>query len=254
MKMRGEGGSGAAEVLALPMVGLLLMLSLGRIPTGRLPQVVKGGDVLSVAFGDARAVIAQMMIRKSDSYYHGGIDIECPEHGDDGDCHHDEDHCTAHANTQTCKHADKDFPDPWNWINARIRAPQQHIHLDGERAVELLPFYWVALRANPHDVEAWTTAIFIASSQLNDDDLAKRLIAETKERNPLSAEVAFAEGRYLRKNGKGDLLAAKKCFERAERLLKQKGVDKWTEDDRLLANLIKTFLTSAKETSFLQKQ
>ena len=265
LKSRKMGGSGAAGVRALPvwggvralpLAGLCLVLLLGRLPTGRLPQVVKGDDVLSVAFGDARAVIARMMIEKSDSYFHGGVDIECPcEHckeavphrtvaasatGDDQRC--DDNHACRGDRDGTIS---RSF-DPWSWINARIRAPQQHIHLEGEKSVELLPFYWAALKADPHDVEAWTTAIFIASDQLKDDALAARLIVEAKAKNPESAEIAFAEGRYLRKKGKDSLVAAQKCFARAEQLLNQKGVENWTEDDKVLANLIQTFLTFAK--------
>ena len=112
--------------------------------------------------------------------------------------------------------------------------------------MELMPFYWAALRADPHDVGAWTTAIFIASDHLKDDALAKRLIAEARVKNPDSAEIAFAEGRYLRRNGNGDLDAARECFMRAERLLAKKGDDNWTDDDRILSNLIRTFLGSAK--------
>ena len=237
---------GVAGVRALPLAGLYLLLMLGRLPAGKLPQVVKGDDALSVAFGDARAVIAQMMIRMSDSYFHGGIGVDCPLHGKDCDCHHDENHGTAHSNTQALKHSNNGFWDPWSWINAHVRAPQRHVHLDGAKAVELMPFYWAALRADPHDVGAWTTAIFIASDHLKDDALAKRLIVEAREKNPNSAEIAFAEGRYLRRNGNGDLDAARECFMRAERLLTQKGDVNWTEDDRVLLNLIRVFLGSAK--------
>ena len=153
-------------VRVLPMVGLFLVLLLGRFPTGRLPQVVKGDDALSVAFGDARAVLAQMMIRKSDSYFHGGVDIDCPSHEKNG--HHDENRCTAHSN--------KGFWDPWGWINTHVRVPYVHSHLEGEKAVELLPFYWAAIRADPHHVENWTTAIFIAENELKDRALAERVI------------------------------------------------------------------------------
>ena len=211
-------------VRVLPMVGLFLVLLLGRFPTGRLPQVVKGDDALSVAFGDARAVLAQMMIRKSDSYFHGGVDIDCP---------HDEDHGTAQSNN--------DFADPWGWINAHVRVPYVHSHLEGEKAVELLPFYWAAIRADPHHVENWTTAIFIAENELKDRALAERLIAEAKVENPESAEIAFAEGRFLRKNGTGDLKAARAAFERAREFLLKKG-DGLLENDQVLMNLIMAFL------------
>lgn len=226
------------RVWAIVLVCVLALL-LGRLPTGKLPQVVNSNDVLSVAFCDARAVIAQMMIRKSDSYFHGGVDVDCScDNCKEGYCeglHHDQSE-EAHA---------KEF-DPWEWIDAHVMAPQRHIHLDGKKVVELMPFYWVALRTNPHDVEAWTTAIFIASDHLKDNALAERLIDEAKTHNPDSAEIAFAEGKYKRKNGNGDLFATKKCFERAKWLLSQKGKENWTEEDSNLSNLIEVFFNSAK--------
>lgn len=234
--------------LGLAAAGAALALGLSRLPGSALPQVVKGEDVLAVAFGDARTVLSQMMIRKSDSYFHGGIDIDCSckdcrdgehHHEDHGHEDHDhEDHAAAQSNGG--------FLDPWRWINAHVRAPQRHVHLDGEKAVELLPFYWAALRADPHNVDGWTTAVFIAARDIGDDAMAGRMIAEAKAANPESAEIAFAEGRLLRRNGQGDLSAARKCFERAKRLLAQKGAENWTEDDQILSRIVNTFLDSEK--------
>ena len=50
-------------------------------------------------------------------------------------------------------------PDPWRWIDAGIRAPEVHRHLDGERSVELMPWFWAAARADPHNVEAWGSTL-----------------------------------------------------------------------------------------------
>ena len=74
---------------ALPcfMVAVLLALVLGRFGVARLPQVVQGDDALSVAFGDAKSTISAAMVHKADSYFHGGIDMECKAHHDH---HHDQ--------------------------------------------------------------------------------------------------------------------------------------------------------------------
>ena len=79
--------------LALPcfVVAVLLALVLGRFGVARLPQVVQGDDALSVAFGDAKSTISAAMVHKADSYFHGGIDMECKEHHDHHD-DHDHDH------------------------------------------------------------------------------------------------------------------------------------------------------------------
>ena len=73
--------------LAFPcfVVAVLLALVIGRFDVSRLPQVVRGDDALSVAFGDAKSTISAAMVHKADSYFHGGIDMECKEHHD----HHD---------------------------------------------------------------------------------------------------------------------------------------------------------------------
>ncbi len=225
--------------LGLAVAGAALALGLSRLPGSELPQVVKGEDVLSVAFGDARTVLSQMMVRKSDSYFHGGIDIDCScKDCRDGEHHHEDHDHEGHAVAQP----DHRFPDPWRWINAHVRAPQRHVHLDGEKTVELLPLYWAALRADPHNVDGWTTAVFIAAEDLHDAALAERLIAEAKAANPESAEIAFAEGRSRRLVGDG--AGARTAFVRAKDLLRAKtaGGEGLTDDERALETLLDAFL------------
>ena len=38
-----------------------------------LPQQAADGDVLSVAFSDAREELASALVHRADSYFHGGI-------------------------------------------------------------------------------------------------------------------------------------------------------------------------------------
>ena len=198
---------GAAGIRALPWTSAALVVAfawfLGRMPTDALPQRVSGGDALSVAFGGAKAAIGQAMYRKADSYFHGGIDGDCP-------------HCGP---APASRAPDSRAPDPWRWINDRIRAPGVHTHLDGERAVELMPWLWASVRANPRDAEVWTSAMYVAERMLKDDALVRRILDEAKAKNPESAEIAFAEGKFLYKQGAGDVSAAKAAFERAKALL-----------------------------------
>ena len=46
-----------------------------------MPQVVKGEGALAVAFGDARETISRAFVHKADSYFHGGVDMECKHLG-----------------------------------------------------------------------------------------------------------------------------------------------------------------------------
>ena len=144
--------------IAIPCLAAasLAALFLSRVEGGRLPQVATGGDVLSVAFADAKVMIGAAMMKKADSYFHGGIYI-----------------------------------DPWQWINVNVRAPERHVHLDDERAVEMMPWFWATVRADPHNVDAWTTAAYAAEKMMKDRALALRVIGEAKARNPDNLELAL---------------------------------------------------------------
>ena len=204
------------------LLGSLVLLAglcvlLGGMPADALPQRVSGDDALSVAFGGAKEAIGQAMFRKADSYFHGGVDCDCSH-----DENHDEDpieSCAQQSNNRIIEQSNNSFPDPWRWINDRVRAPSVHTHLDGEKAVELIPWLWASVRANPRNAEVWTSAMYVAEKMLKDDALVRRILDEAKAKNPQSAEIAFAEGKFLYKQGKGDVPAAKAAFERAKALL-----------------------------------
>ena len=211
----------AVYALAAPAIAIVLAV-LANTPADRLPQVVKGGDALSVAFADAKATIAAAMVQKADRYFHGGIDIDC--HCSD-ECHDDEHgHSCAHEHEHGHEQAEAGdgLFDPWQWINRHVRAPERHIHLDGEKAVETLPWFWAAVRADPHNVDAWTSAAYAADRMMRDKALARRVIAEAREKNPDSMEVALMEARIAYDGGAGDLAEAARLFERARMLGERK--------------------------------
>lgn len=186
-------------------------LFLGGAGGDRMPQVAHGGDALSVAFADAKAAISAAMMQMADSYFHGGVDIDCHDaHGHDcgghegGDAHGQEDRGRA------------DWPfDPWRWINRRIRAPETHVHLDDARAVEMLPWFWAAVRADSHNIDAWTTAAYAADRMMKDRALALRIVRRAQTENPGSLELAFVEARMVYDEGRGDVAAAERIMKRA---------------------------------------
>ena len=182
-----------------------------------LPQLVRGDDALSVAFGGAKETISLAMVHKADSYFHGGVDMECTlDHNHDEDCNCDHEH-VAESDNQTIEQPNGTF-DPWAWINMRIRAPEVERHLEGAKAVELLPWLWAAVKSDPHNAEAWSVAWYTASHVMKDKALAAKVIAEAKAKNPDSIEIAFTEGRALYDGGKGDVAAAKRAFQRTVEL------------------------------------
>ena len=212
--------------LALPgfVVAVLLALAIGRFDLARMPQVVSGDDALSVAFGDAKSTISAAMVHKADSYFHGGIDMECKEHHDhhdDHDNHAHHDNHDPHPSPLT-PHPSTHAFDPWRWINHHVRAPEKHIHLEGKKSVELLPWLWASVKADPHNIDAWTTAWYTANTMLRDKALARHVLDEAKAKNPDSLEIAWTEARFVYDGGRGDVAAAEGLFENARSLGKEK--------------------------------
>lgn len=207
------------------------MAVLDRTEAEHLPQLAVGDSLLSVVFGDARGMISVAAVRKADSYFHGGVDIDCDdmhshhhEHSDGGgesSCHGDHHDAGGDEGTEAEGEAAHDGSrgfDPWQWIISHVRAPEVDRHLAGGRAVEVMPWLTAAVRVDPHNTEAWSTAWYIAKHTMHDAALARRILAEAKEKNPLSMEIAFTEGCDLYDGGKGDLMAAKLAFALARTL------------------------------------
>ena len=180
-----------SSTAALSAFTIAVMLALA--PVGRLPQVARGDGALAVLFGDARETISHALVHKADSYFHGGIDMECKHLGE----HDDHDHKDCHVRHDHVEETHAAF-DLWRWINSHVRAPEQHIHLDGKKSVELMPWFWAAVKADPHNIDAWTTAWYVANNTLKDKALARRVIDEAKAKNPDSLGIAFTEARVLR--------------------------------------------------------
>lgn len=224
----------AAAALASWLSAMLLAVSvLGRAPEDALPQIARGGDALSVAFGGAKQAISAAALTKADSYFHGGIDMECTdeeygghqhhhdhegdvceEHGEgcDGHHHHDQEGEEGSEEAANGEAPSRRF-DPWAWINVRVRAPEIEKHLEGKKAVELIPWLWASVHADPHNVEAWTTALYIASSVMGDRDLGERIIEDGVKANPGSFVIERSRGQFYYNVGKGDFPRARAAFE-----------------------------------------
>lgn len=202
---------GLLAVLAL-FVGLL-----ARTAPARMPQALAGGDFLSVLLGDAKKDISGAMVREADSYFHGGVDMDCHHLHD----HHDhEAHHEPHADED--QDHDKESFDPWRWINAHVRAPEIDRHLDGNKAVELMPWFWVAIKSDPHNVEAWSAAWYTASHMMKDDALALRIAVEGQRLNPESLEMACVLGRAYRAQATRDQGKSEEMFHKVLELAQAK--------------------------------
>ena len=206
--------------------GLALALAfLAGQPAAKLPQALSGGDFLSVLLGDAKAEISGAFVHEADSYFHGGIDMECHElkghghgHGEiahDHGAHGHGDNCSCgHCGPADEDHGERRF-DPWHWINSHIRAPEIERHLEGGKAVEMMPWFWAAVKADPHNEEAWSTAWYVASHMMKDKRLALKIAEEGWRLNPSSMEIACAVGRSCRDKETFDEERSERMFARA---------------------------------------
>ena len=214
-------------VVSVGLLGVACLALQGQRLGAAMPQAVQGEDVLSVAFGDAKETISRAMVEKANDYFHGGVEIDCGhhhgEHCDGIGCthdhhHHDDGHDGHGEDEDDSDHEDHDGSsdrqaiDPWSWINTHIRAPEIDRHLEDEKAVEMMPWFWAAVKADPHNVEAWSTAFYIASTSMHDERLSRQVLDEARAKNPDSLELLLAEGRFVYRKGKGDIEAAQKIF------------------------------------------
>ena len=203
---------GLLAVLAL-LVGLL-----ARMTPARMPQALAGGDFLSVLLGDAKKDISGAMVREADSYFHGGVDMDCHHLHD----HHDHEAHHEHHAVEEHDHDEGDSFDPWRWINAHVRAPDIDRHLAGGEAVELMPWFWVAIKSDPHNVEAWSAAWYAALHMMKDDALALRIATEGWRLNPESLELACVLGRSYRAEGSRDQGRSAEMFRTVVELAEKK--------------------------------
>lgn len=171
-------------LLAATAIALAFVLS--RLPPNERIQVASGDDALSVAFGGAKKAVSQVLYQRTDSYFHGGVDM-------------DSTYYQAH-------------PDPWSWINARIRAPQVERHLEGAKSVEMMPWFWAAVKADPENVEAWASAWYVATHIMGNQALAARILDEGQKANPDSLELAFCRARFVYDNGRGGTADSESAF------------------------------------------
>ena len=213
------------------VLALLAAASAGAmlaVPSARRPQAATGDDVLAVAFGDARRTISAAFVHKADSYYHGGVEMDGGHrceldghgHGDHEPCGHD--HChhgpCGHDHREAGREPGTGRFDPWRWINDRVRAPQVERHLEGRRAVEMIPLLWASVRADPRNIDAWTTAWYIAARTMRDAGLAEKILDEGLRLNPDEPELLFTRARGIL-SAKGDRVRARELMLKARAVL-----------------------------------
>ena len=93
----------------------------------------------------------------------------------------------------------------------------------------MMPWFWMAVKSDPHNVEAWSTAWYVAAHLMKDDILALRIAEQGWRQNPESIELACMMGRTYRARRVADPQKSEAMFEEVLKIGKKKR--KMTDDE-----------------------
>ena len=155
-------------------------------------------------FGSAEEMIGDSLFLKADAYFHGGVEAKYREH--------DEEDAAKEGHQE--QNAASEEPQDWiAKINRQVQS-HEHTHLTHDDQKEMLPFFALSTRLDPHNVEAiLTTAYWLERSFLKPDEALQTLLKGSED-NPGSWEIDFTlAGLYFRY--KKDYLSSARYYSEA---------------------------------------
>ncbi len=165
-------------------------------------------DSLGRLMGTAKEGLGDMLFLQADIYFHGGAAGRYAETREE----HAKEGLIAHAETGG------------DWIQRVYRKVHSHAHyhLAGRQKQELLPFFALATRLDPHNIEAVLTTAYWLEAHFGKPDEAAGVLQKGRRDNPVSWEVSFALGSLYFKH-KQDHEASVLYFREA--VLKSEGLE-----------------------------
>ncbi len=155
---------------------------------GRADSGVIADDSLAAAvLGESRLAISDAFYEEADVFFHKGVGHYQP----------------------------KAFSDIFVKLGRDI-APDAHAHLKNEDAAEIVPWLYLAVRADPRNVTAYAVAAFWLAGEAGRPDLAAHVLDEARRANPRDYRVYLESGRLAIKQV--DLQRAAAYLETALRL------------------------------------
>lgn len=181
--------------------------SVSRLGADSLPQL-PSDSVLTLLLGDARLQASQLLYDKVEEYFHGGVRVVVCERGlgqsapasDNG----------RDLDLEKAKARVPAVADPWTWLNGQVHA-QEHIHLSGDKAVEMLPWIWASCRTSPKNTQAYLSGSYVLSRMLERPEEGARLLEEGISNNTQCAELDCSLGELFL-NRLHDPARAEPCF------------------------------------------
>ncbi|MBU1086821.1 MAG: hypothetical protein KKD05_04805 [Candidatus Omnitrophica bacterium] len=179
-------------------------------------------------FGEFRDYLSDLSYLQADAYFHAKGQTckqenyleQSPEH--------------EHHSLPSSK---KNFANPLMNIRQALRI-SQHRHLSGNEEKELIPWFYYALKLNPHNEQAYCVGGFWLATRLDKIDEAIKLLKDGIKNNPDSWKI-YAELGEIYIMQKKDYTNAAYCFEQARSFAAQQTIDKFEK------RVIYTFLCEA---------
>lgn len=152
-----------------------------------MPGAEEADSVALEALGASRAIMGGQLYEAADRTFHMGVGLYRPP-----------------AFTS------------WFMRMGQAIAPVGHVHLQAAGVNELVPWLYLATRADPHNVEAYIVAAFWLAGEGERPDLAERVLHEARANNPKDYRIYLEKGRLALK--KGAAAEAARMFDAALRL------------------------------------
>lgn len=130
-------------------------------------------SVAGVLLGQSRRALGQQMYMTADLYFHRGVP-----------------HLKERA-----------FDEGFVPSLAAEVSPALHDHLRGKQIGEIMPWMWLSLRMDPHNLETYRVAAFWLATDARRPDLARKVLLDAQANNPYAYQVQLDMGRMDLREG-----------------------------------------------------
>jgi tetratricopeptide (TPR) repeat protein len=142
--------------------------------TAESPDAKRGDSVAGALLGQSRHALSAQLYGTADQFFHKGV---------------------PHLKNRA-------FEDGFFLTARKEISPEGHFHLRGDETAEMLPWLWMALRMDPHNVEIYRVAAFWLASDARSANMAYEVLLEAQRNNPGSHQVKLDMGRLFLREGK----------------------------------------------------
>jgi len=148
-------------------------------------RVGKYGSVASALLGESRLALSGHFYEMADMYFHKGVE---------------------HVHTRA-------FESGIFQKLLKDISPERHVHLGGQEVKEIMPWLWLAIHTDPHNIDIYLVAAFWLARECGRPDLAIEVLREAQCNNPFNYQIQLDKGCIYLKEKK--LEEARQAFDAA---------------------------------------